>query len=262
MRKQQVAQAVLCDRGIAYVITDRELTVVEVGQADGDLQTWLSGWLGRPLVEVVPELIGSEDALNEVLAGRLSRFQIPYINRELPGRDPAYLTMIDLPCHDDAGRIVGLIHVIQDVSEVGRLEQRLAQQRNELRLLQEELRRRNLALEAANAELRRSDQMKSTFVSIAAHELRTPLASISGYVEMLLDGDAGALTERQREYLQLVEGSARRLLRITRDLLDLTRIEAGRIEITLRPTDLVELVDDVADELVPQLAAKEQHLCR
>lgn len=262
MKKQQVAQAILHDIGIIYAITDRALKIVEIGQTDNDPQAGLSDWVGRPLVELAPELIGNEDALNDVLAGRLPRFQIPYINRELPGREIAYFTMTDLPYHDDDGQIVGLIHVIQDVSEVGRLEQRLTQQRNELRLLQGELHRRNLDLEAANAELRRSDQMKSTFVSIAAHELRTPLASISGYVEMLLDGDAGALTERQREYLQIVEGSARRLLGITRDLLDLTRIEAGRIEITLRPTDLVELVDSVAAELAPQLAAKGQRLVR
>lgn len=262
MRKQEVAEVILRDRGIVYAITDRRLTVVEISQAGGELQAWLNGWVGRPLIEVVPELIGCEEALAAMLAGQLPRFQLSYVNRELPGRETAYLTMIVLPCHDDAGRIVGLIHVVHDVTEVGRLEQRLTQQRNELRLLQEELHRQNLALAAANAELHRSAQMKSLFVSIAAHELRTPLASINGYLEMLLDGAAGPLVGRQREYLQIVESSTQRLLRITQDLLDLTRIEAGRLEITLRPTDLVELVDGVAAELSPQLAAKEQRLAR
>ncbi len=108
--------------------------------------------------------------------------------------------------------------------------------------------------------MRRLDEVKSAFVSIAAHELRTPLASISGYVEMLLDGDAGPLTGQQTEYLHILEDSAQRLLHITKDLLDLTRIEAGRLEVILKPTDLVQIVESVAAEQIPQLEAKAQRL--
>ncbi len=257
----QVVQAILRDRRVAYAITDRDLKIIEVGGGSENVQTWLSSWLGHPLTDMIPELIGGEEALAEVLAGKLPRYQLPWINRELSGDSIAYLTMADLPHLDDAGQIVGLIHVIQDVTDVGRLEQNLMQQRNGLRLLQEELRRQNLKLEAANVELRRLDKAKSTFVSIAAHELRTPLASISGYLEMLLDGDAGPLTDRQCDYLRILEGSAQRLLHITKDLLDLTRIEAGRLELLLKPVDLVQLVECVTAEQMPQLEAKAQQLC-
>lgn len=256
----RIVQSILHDRRIAYAITNRNLNIIEVSGGSESLQKWLNNWLGHPLTDMVPELIGGEEALAEVLAGKLPRYQIPWVNRELPGDTTAYLTMIDLPHLDDSGRIVGLIHVIQDVTDVGRLEQHLMQQRNGLRLLQEELHHQNLKLEAANVELRRLDEAKSTFVSIAAHELRTPLASISGYVEMLLDGDAGPLTDKQNEYLHILEGSAQRLLRITKDLLDLTRIEAGRLEVVLKPTDLVQLVECVAAEQAPQLEAKAQRL--
>lgn len=257
---QRVAQTILHDRRIAYAITDRDLNVIEVSGASNGLQTWLKSWMGRPLTEVVPELVGNEEVLADLLTGELPRFQLSYINRDLPGGKTAYLTMIDLPHVDESGRITGLIHVVQDVTELGQLEQRLTQQRNELRLLRDELHRQNLTLEAANAELQRLDQVKSVFVSIAAHELRTPLASISGYVEMLLDGDAGPLTDRQREYLRIIESSARRLLRITRDLLDLTRIEMGRLEVTLKRTNLIELVEEVVAEQALQLEARAQHL--
>lgn len=257
----RVVQSILHDRRIAYAITDRDLHVIEVSGGSNGLQTWLTSWLGRSLTDVVPELIGSEEALADILTGELPRLQTPWINRDLPGDAAAYITMVDLPHLDDAGRIAGIIHVIQDVTEVGQLEQRLTQQRNNLRLLQEELHQQNLRLEAANAELRRLDDVKSAFVSIAAHELRTPLASISGYLEMLLDGDAGPLTIRQSEYLHILEGSAQRLLRITRDLLDLTRIEAGRLEMVLYPTDMVRLVETVIAEQALQLEAKAQHLC-
>jgi signal transduction histidine kinase len=113
---------------------------------------------------------------------------------------------------------------------------------------------------AANAELRRLARAKSGFVSIAAHELRTPLASIAGYVEMLLDGDAGQLNERQADYIRVVESSAQRLLRITRDLLDAARLEAGRMELVLLPADLKAIVDEVVAELRPQLEARSQLL--
>jgi signal transduction histidine kinase len=168
--------------------------------------------------------------------------------------------MIDVPRRDVTGRIIGLIHIIQDVTEMGQLEQRITQQRNELRLLEEELRGKNMRLEAINSELRHLDDMKSAFVSIAAHELRTPLASITGYLEVLLDGDAGSLTSRQADYLRIIESSARRLLHITHQLLDTTRIEAGRIELLLQPSDLVRLVESVAEEQAPRIDARQQRI--
>jgi signal transduction histidine kinase len=143
---------------------------------------------------------------------------------------------------------------------MGRLEQRLTQQRNDLRLLQEQLTRQNLELAAANAELRRLDEIKSQFVSVAAHELRSPLSSIIGYVEILLDRDAGPLTDHQREFLETVQRSGHRLLTITNNLLDVNRIETGRVELLLEPTDLSALAASVAAELAPQLEARAQRL--
>jgi signal transduction histidine kinase len=168
--------------------------------------------------------------------------------------------MVDLPYHDENGRIAGLIHVIEDVTDMGMLKHRVTQHRNELRLLQDQVARQNLELTAVNAELRRLDEMKTTFVSVAAHELRTPLASIKGYIEVLLDEDLGPLNSDQCEYLQIVERSAERLLHVTNSLLDVTRIETGRLELVLRPTDLIALVEAVKKEFDPQLEAKTQRV--
>jgi signal transduction histidine kinase len=122
------------------------------------------------------------------------------------------------------------------------------------------LRQRNLELAAANAELQRLDDLKSQFVSVAAHELRNPLTAILGYVEMLLDEDFGPLLDEQRHFVGVVHGAGRRLLAITNDLLDVTRIEAGRIELTLRPADLGALVRRVVAEYDLQRQAKGQQL--
>ena len=255
-----VAQLILQDRKIAYAITDRNLNVVEVSGAVNILWNSRQTSLGRSLLDLVPELVGSEAMLAAILAGELPRFELAWVNRETAEGHTIYLTLVDLPYRDQTERITGLIHLVEDVTEMGTIDQRLAQQRNELRLLRDQLARQNLELTAANAELQRLDEMKSTFVSVAAHELRTPLAPISGYMEMLLDEDFGPLTDDQRERLEIVERNVRRLLTITNSLLDVTRIETGRVELLLQPADLPALVEAVAAEFGPQLEPKAQRL--
>ena len=256
----RVNQLILQDRLIAYVMTDLNLTVVEIYDTAGIcFQDPMAG-PGRTLLNLVPELIGSELVLADVLAGRLPRLELAWVNRETAEGQTLYLNMVDLPYRNSGGQIVGLLHVVEDVTERGSLEQRLTQNHNELRLLKDQLARQNLELAAANAELRLLDEMKTMFVSVAAHELRTPLASIKGYIEVLLDEDLGPLNDGQRDYVQIVEGGADRLLHITNSLLDVTRIETGRVELELRPTDLVTLARAVATEYGLQLEAKAQQL--
>ncbi len=118
------------------------------------------------------------------------------------------------------------------------------------------LERLNKELEVANERLRELDQLKSTFVSIVSHELRTPMTSIKGYVENMLDGLTGHLTEKQFSYLGRVKYNVERLTRMINDLLDLSRIEAGRVELALRPVSLLELVTEVLESL--QTLAREK----
>ena len=104
-------------------------------------------------------------------------------------------------------------------------------------------------LQASNARLMELDQLKSDFVSDVAHELRTPLTAITGYVDYLLDGSAGEVVPAQRGFLQTVRRNAERLTRLINDLLDLARIETGRVD--FRPTrlSLPEVVEEVIDLL-------------
>ena len=118
------------------------------------------------------------------------------------------------------------------------------------------LERLNKELEVANEQLRELDQLKSTFVSIVSHELRTPMTSIKGYVENMLDGLTGRLTEKQLSYLSRVKYNVERLTRMINDLLDLSRIEAGRVELALRPVSLLELVTEVLESLQALARAK------
>lgn len=128
------------------------------------------------------------------------------------------------------------------MSEAGWLKQRLAQQRNELLLLSDTLARQNVELEAAISELKQLDELKSRFISVAGHELRTPITSISGFIEVILEEEISPLSPELREYLEIVRDSADRMLRTVNNLLDVNRIEAGRVELALQPVDMPALV--------------------
>jgi PAS domain S-box-containing protein len=101
-----------------------------------------------------------------------------------------------------------------------------------------------------------SDKLKSDFISIASHQLRTPLSAINMYTRMLRDGLAGDLTEQQLPYLQTVLGSVERMNVLIDTLLNITRIEAGGITLKLRPVRLDELSREMLVEFVPAAQAK------
>lgn len=124
----------------------------------------------------------------------------------------------------------------------------------------EALRQRNFELEQQNRAVQEAARLKGEFVSVVSHELRAPLASIQGYVELLLEGQAGPLAPSQREALAVVQRGAERLLALIQDLLDLARIEAGRLELEPARLDLRPLIREVADSLRPLLAARRQRL--
>jgi PAS domain S-box-containing protein len=87
--------------------------------------------------------------------------------------------------------------------------------------------------------------MKSEFISVVSHELRTPLTPIKGYIDLILEGDAGELTDEQSAYLKIVEVNTDRLVALVNDLLDISRIEAGKIDLEVKPVAVEELVRDV-----------------
>ena len=255
----EIAQLILEDRKIAYAITDLHLQTIKVG-GDAMALRAFQACDDRSLFASFPELIGSEDLLHCILAGELPRLQLDWVNRETAEGQTLYVTMTTLPHRDSTGRINGVLHVVQDVTDSAALEQQLAQRSNESRLLQDRLAQQNQELAAANVELKHLNELKSVFVSIAAHELRTPLTPIHGYVEMLLQEDLGPLTDVQRRSLETVRRSVNHLISITHELLDVSHIEAGHIELTLKPTDLQSLVETVAAEFQPQLDVKSQSL--
>jgi two-component system sensor histidine kinase/response regulator len=128
------------------------------------------------------------------------------------------------PLTDAAGSLIGASAIARDTTERKRAE--LERER----LVHE--------LEAQNESLLELDRLKDEFVALVSHELRTPLTSIRGYLELLLEGEAGDLTDEQRQFLGVVERNAHRLLALVGDLLFLAQVEAGRLSLEIGAVDL------------------------
>jgi len=152
-----------------------------------------------------------------------------------------------------AGELGHLARAFDQMAES--LERAQAQRRRE-----EELRRKNYELEERNRAIQEANRLKSEFVSMVSHELRTPLTCIQGYAELLLERESGALNEERRECLMTVKDSADRLVGLINDLLDLARIEAGRIDLRRTTLDLSRVIQDVAASLRPLVDGKRQRL--
>jgi signal transduction histidine kinase len=117
-----------------------------------------------------------------------------------------------------------------------------------------DLTQKSRELEKVNEELKRLDQLKSTFISSVSHELRTPLTVIKEFISLMLEGHVGALTEDQREYLGIANRNIIRLTNLIETLLDFSRIESGKgLKLRFEPTRLMEVVEDAVMTFSQQL---------
>lgn len=146
--------------------------------------------------------------------------------REIEVYDPAYLSTrvfmaTAVPLNDERGRFLGKVAVFHDITFYKDV-----------------------------------DRLKSEFISQVSHELRTPLTAIKGYIDNLRDGLAGALSEKQISYLDRVTKNTNQLAHLISDLLDISRIESGKMTLSLMPMSMKELVGQVIKELQPTIAEK------
>lgn len=111
-------------------------------------------------------------------------------------------------------------------------------------------------LQNVNTELERVSTAKSDFLSIASHQLKTPLSIIKGYVSMTMEGSFGKVSKMMHEQLQKVYSSNERLITLVDDLLNLSRIEDGRMEYDLKEEDLSDIITSVVEELTTNAKAK------
>lgn len=140
------------------------------------------------------------------------------------------------------------IAIKQDITQMKLDAEELRQYRDELEAL---VQARTVELEEARNVALEADRMKSTFLASVSHELRTPLTSVLGFGEVLQEQSYGTLNEKQREYVDFVLASGRQLLRIIDDILNLSKLDAGRVSLELRSFTLPTLIGQCVDQLSP-----------
>ncbi|HVP65893.1 MAG TPA: ATP-binding protein [Anaeromyxobacteraceae bacterium] len=114
-----------------------------------------------------------------------------------------------------------------------------------------ELQEKNRQLESAFHALKELDRLKSNFLATMSHELRTPLTSVIGYSEMMLEGLGGPLTAEQREYLQIIMEKGENLLQLITSILDISKIEAGRVKLVHSDVDVATVMRDAVATVMP-----------
>lgn len=141
-----------------------------------------------------------------------------------------YTITTKVPRFDEEGNIIGLVGVSLDVTK---------------RMLTEE------KLHRAYAELKSLDKMKDEFLCATSHELKTPLTSMVSLVRFLLDDKLGKLTEQQREYLELVSEDTKRLRDSIDKVLEISRLESGKMKLKMKNLQLADLIRDTVEKMEP-----------
>ncbi len=190
--------------------------------------------IGRNVNEtIVPDVDSSGHRLHELMSDvcrNPNRYPMLENENIKKSGERAWISWTNKPIFDSAGRVSELLCVGNDISSLKKTESELLR-----------------AKEAAET----ADNIKSAFLATMSHELRTPLNSIIGFTGILLQGLAGSLNEEQRKQLGIVQNSARHLLDLINDVLDISKIEAGQVEVRSDPFDLRKSVEKVVQTMRP-----------
>lgn len=229
----------------AVVFTDRRGTILWVNAA------WqkMTGYSPDEVLGQNPRILKSghqskefyADLWRTILAGRVWRGEL--VNKRKDGSLYTEEETITPLC-DAGGAVNHFIAIKQDISD-----RKLA----ELALRESEERARKAASELAIAKERAesADRLKSAFLATMSHELRTPLNSIIGFTGILLQELPGPINAEQRKQLEMVRGSSRHLLALINDVLDISKIEAGQLEVRREPFDLEACIERAAGAVRP-----------
>lgn len=115
---------------------------------------------------------------------------------------------------------------------------------------------RTQELEKLNEELKNLNKMKSDFISAVSHELRTPLTSIKGYASILMAGKLGDVLPAQKERLEKIDKHSNSLVHLINNLLDIARIESGKVQMEIKDISIKEILDSIVDIITPQVKEK------
>ena len=220
-----------------------------LGYADNEIENTAQEWKKRLHPDEKREIVRK---LNDFIAHPKGLLTLEY---RLKHKDGSYRWVVDRSAAltDDQGKTYRILGSIADITERKQAEEALHEARDSLEIKVAE---RTRELEKANEKLKELDRLKSMFLASMSHELRTPLNSIIGFTGLLLMGLAGELNGEQKKQLSMVKNSAKHLLNLINDILDISKIEAGRIDLDITDFSLKDLIDEVAEEVSSLLVGK------
>lgn len=229
----------------AMVIVDREGSIVLINaQTEKLFGHSRESLLGRPVEILIPERFRS---------GHLS-FRSGY--QEQPGTRPMGAGRDLWAMRSDGSSFPAEISLSPLETEQGTLVMAAVRDISEQKKAQAEIQRKNLELEEQNRKVEEANRLKSQFLANMSHELRTPLNSIIGFSEFLIDQKPGGLNQKQREYLGDILNSGRHLLQLINDILDLAKIESGKIGVSPETFSLNQLISEVCSSIAPMIKSK------
>jgi PAS domain S-box-containing protein len=219
-------------------IHDKDFNIIRANRAAGKI-------LGLPFLEISEQIRCYESfhgtdcppvgcpSCECVKTGEPAVFETfePYLNM--------FLEIRAIPRYSKNNELLGLIHVVRDISERKKAEKKI---REYAETLEKKVKVRTLELERAKLDAESASRAKSVFLANMSHELRTPLNSIIGFSEALLAGVYGEAKVQHKEYLQDIFDSGTHLLSIINEILDMTKIETGIIELDSEECIVSELV--------------------
>ncbi|MCL4522571.1 MAG: response regulator [Acidobacteria bacterium] len=166
------------------------------------------------------------------------------------------------PVRNAGGEVEHFVAIKQDVTARKRAEEEIRKLNEELekRVLERtaELEQANRELESRRQEAERGSRFKDQFLSTMSHELRTPLNAVLGFSELLAEKQYGPLNERQQRYVHHIHSGGKHLLRLINDVLDLSKIEAGRMELAIESVPMESTFEEVLSDLRPLAGKKSQ----
>ena len=158
-------------------------------------------------------------------------------------------------------RIELFLNVLQDISDIKTLEKELIEKvtmleeserailniMDDLQKALKELQQSQSCIEEQNVQLQKLNKIKSSFLSITSHELRTPMAAIKGYIQMMLKGNLGIINDEQKHSLEVILRNSNRLDRLIQDILDISRLESGTMKFVTKKTDVTKMVIEIIE---------------
>ncbi|GJQ50113.1 MAG: hypothetical protein HKUEN01_24990 [Candidatus Kuenenia stuttgartiensis] len=241
-------QGMLDDSGDIIITTDCEGNIVKFSKGGEKILGYKEHEIrGKKCSELYVNK-GERTNILEALRGKssLSNYETTLLKKD---NTPVDISLTISELRDKTGNVIGTVGISKDITEEKRMKGELEKKNKELEELtnnlEEKVLERTNALEKMNRELVRANELKGRFIANASHELRTPLHSIIGFSEILLQKTFGDLTEKQQRYLNTIFGSAKHLLYLVNNILDLAKIDAGKAEISYQTFPVKSVIDEV-----------------